>query len=241
MLGRIADLTWRRPKMVLALVGAFTVLAAGLGQRRRAPPEGRGLHRQRVGERARHRAPARSAGLRPQPGDRPAGARARTAGGWTSRSPAVRARGRPPERAQLAQTRYVGRVVNPLAEPREGRALIAPTAARWCSPAGLSAQDIEDKGGDAAEDAQGACSPRSLDVSMGGFAPGFNEVNDQTRKDLTKAELIAFPAAGVAAAARVPRGRRRGDAAADRRAVDPRHVPRAAADVDVRRTRRSSR
>ena len=28
---------------------------------------------------------------------------------------------------------------------------------------------------------------------MGGYAPGFNETNDQTRKDLTKAELIAFP------------------------------------------------
>ena len=29
---------------------------------------------------------------------------------------------------------------------------------------------------------------------MTGFAPSFNEVNDQTRTDLTKAELIAFPA-----------------------------------------------
>ena len=28
---------------------------------------------------------------------------------------------------------------------------------------------------------------------MGGYAPSFNEVNDQTKKDLTKAELIAFP------------------------------------------------
>ena len=28
---------------------------------------------------------------------------------------------------------------------------------------------------------------------MGGYAPGFNETNDQTRTDLTKAELIAFP------------------------------------------------
>ena len=28
---------------------------------------------------------------------------------------------------------------------------------------------------------------------MGGFAAGFNETNDQTREDLTKAELIAFP------------------------------------------------
>ena len=28
---------------------------------------------------------------------------------------------------------------------------------------------------------------------MGGYAPGFNDVNDQTQTDLTKAELIAFP------------------------------------------------
>ena len=28
---------------------------------------------------------------------------------------------------------------------------------------------------------------------MGGYAPSFNEVNDQTKTDLTKAELIAFP------------------------------------------------
>ena len=28
---------------------------------------------------------------------------------------------------------------------------------------------------------------------MGGYAAGFNETNDQTRTDLTKAELIAFP------------------------------------------------
>ena len=32
---------------------------------------------------------------------------------------------------------------------------------------------------------------------MGGFAPSFNEVNDQTREDLTNAELIAFPALAV--------------------------------------------
>ncbi len=36
-----------------------------------------------------------------------------------------------------------------------------------------------------------AASP--LDVALAGFAAGFNETNDQTRKDLTKAELIAFP------------------------------------------------
>ena len=37
-------------------------------------------------------------------------------------------------------------------------------------------------------------SPQSASRSaIGGFAPSFNEVNDQTRDDLTKAELIAFP------------------------------------------------
>jgi uncharacterized membrane protein YdfJ with MMPL/SSD domain len=32
---------------------------------------------------------------------------------------------------------------------------------------------------------------------VGGFATSFNEVNDQTRSDLTKAELIAFPLLGI--------------------------------------------
>ena len=38
-----------------------------------------------------------------------------------------------------------------------------------------------------------AAGARGLDVSMGGYAPSFNEVADQTKTDLTKAELIAFP------------------------------------------------
>ncbi|HEY6780086.1 MAG TPA: MMPL family transporter, partial [Thermoleophilaceae bacterium] len=58
----------------------------------------------------------------------------------------------------------------------------------------LSTEDIEDKGGVAAEEAKRRTASSTLDVSMGGFAPGFNDVNDQTRKDLTNAELIAFPA-----------------------------------------------
>jgi hypothetical protein len=31
MLGRLADLTWNRPKLVLALVAAFAVLATMVG------------------------------------------------------------------------------------------------------------------------------------------------------------------------------------------------------------------
>ena len=57
----------------------------------------------------------------------------------------------------------------------------------------LASQDVEEDGGTAAEDASEKLDSKSLDVAIGGFAPSFNEVNDQTRKDLTKAELIAFP------------------------------------------------
>ena len=32
-----------------------------------------------------------------------------------------------------------------------------------------------------------------FELGIGGFAPSFNEVKNQTREDLTKAELIAFP------------------------------------------------
>ena len=57
----------------------------------------------------------------------------------------------------------------------------------------LETQDVEDDGGAAAEDAKTTLHSDRLEVAIGGFAPSFNEVNDQTREDLTKAELIAFP------------------------------------------------
>lgn len=61
----------------------------------------------------------------------------------------------------------------------------------------LSTQDVEDEGGEAAEDAKDRIRSDALEVSIGGFAPSFNEVNDQTRSDLTKAELIAFPVLAI--------------------------------------------
>jgi uncharacterized membrane protein YdfJ with MMPL/SSD domain len=57
----------------------------------------------------------------------------------------------------------------------------------------LATQDAEDDGGAAAEDATDRLDSDELTVGIGGFAPSFNEVNDQTREDLNKAELIAFP------------------------------------------------
>ncbi len=57
----------------------------------------------------------------------------------------------------------------------------------------LANGDEENDGGIAAEGVEPLISASKLNVSMGGFAPSFNEVNDQTKTDLTKAELIAFP------------------------------------------------
>ncbi len=48
MLGRLADLTWNRPKLVLTLVAAFAVLAAMVGRDSGRAPPGRGLHRQLI-------------------------------------------------------------------------------------------------------------------------------------------------------------------------------------------------
>ena len=56
-----------------------------------------------------------------------------------------------------------------------------------------------------------------LDLTVGGFAVGFNDVNDTVREDLERAELIAFPILAILLAARVPRTGRRGAAAPDRR------------------------
>ncbi|MDX6585961.1 MAG: putative drug exporter of the superfamily [Solirubrobacterales bacterium] len=71
--------------------------------------------------------------------------------------------------------------------------LIADDQRSVVIPGHLATQDVEDDGGAAAEDANEKLSSERFEIGIGGFAPSFNEVNDQTREDLTKAELIAFP------------------------------------------------
>jgi RND superfamily putative drug exporter len=93
----------------------------------------------------------------------------------------------------MAQVEYVGRVVNPLRDRRAGATLIARDGESVAIAGYLSTTDIEDAGGIAAEGVEPLLASSTLTVQMGGFAPGFNETNDQTREDLTKAELIAFP------------------------------------------------
>lgn len=191
MLDRIATLTWRRPRLVLALVAAFVAIAGAVGydvedhlkaagftdsasQSERATE----LLREELGYDAN---PAIVVLVRDPDGGR-----------LDVAAPSVR---REVDRisAALERTRHVGHVVNPLRDRREGAALIESDGRSLVISAGLSTQDVESDGGDAAEEARRRIGDSPLDVRMGGFAVSFNEVNDETREDLTRAEMIAFP------------------------------------------------
>ncbi len=90
---------------------------------------------------------------------------------------------------ELRRSRYVGHVPDPFATP----GLVAGDGESVLLPAQLTTTDLEDEGGLADESVRKRVRSDLLDVGYAGFAPGFNEVNDQTRRDLTRAELIAFP------------------------------------------------
>ena len=191
MLERLADLTWQRPRAVLAVVFAFVVVAGLVGHDVERHLKAAGFtDSASQSERATEQ-------LRGQLGyDASPGivvlVRPRGGGRLDVRDPAVRREvGRLAR--ELRRTRHVGLVVDPLRDRRRGRALIARDGRSLVLSAHLSTQDIEDEGGDAAEEAKRRLLPSTLDVRLGGFAASFNEVNDQTREDLTKAELIAFP------------------------------------------------
>ena len=195
MLERIADLTWRRPKLVLALVGAFALLAVAVGRDVEDHLKAAGFT-DSASESEKATALLRDTlGYDANPGIVLL-IRAKDGGRLDTSSPAVRAEVRRLSRG-LDKARHVGRVVDPLADPRQGKALIARDGRSLVIAGHLSTQDVEDEGGEAAEDAKDRASSEVLDVSMGGFAPSFNEVNDQTRSDLTKAELIAFPVLSI--------------------------------------------
>ncbi|HEX2161734.1 MAG TPA: MMPL family transporter [Thermoleophilaceae bacterium] len=192
MLSRIADLTWTRPKLVLALVGAFAVLAVAIGHDVEKHLKAAGFtdsasESERATDRLRD-----ALGYDPNPG-LVLVVRDPDGGKLDVRSPAVQ---REVTRLseEVAKVEGVGHVIDPLRERRAGARLIAEDGESLIVSGYLSAVDVEDEGGRIAERvAPIAASSESLDVSLTGFAPGFNDVNDQTREDLTKAELIAFP------------------------------------------------
>ena len=191
MLDRVANLTWQRPKLVLALVGVFVVVAGGLGYDVEHHLKAAGFTDSASQSERATALVHRELGYDASPGivvlvRGPRGGRLDIA------APAVRREVDRIARA-LAQTRFVAHVVNPLRDTREGAALLARDSKSIIITASLSTQDIESDGGVAAEDAKRRIGKSSLDVGMGGFGVSFNEVNDETREDLTRAELIAFP------------------------------------------------
>src|ERR687896_165685 len=195
MLERIASLTWRRPKLVLALVAVFVVAAAALsrGVEDHLQPAG---FADSASESERATALLREElGYDPNPGIVLL-VRDRGGGRLDIRSHAVR---REVDRIseRLARSKHVGRVVNPLEDRRQARSLIAKNGRSLVLLGHLSTQDAEADGGEAAEDAGRRVRSNTLDVGLAGFATSFDEVNDQTREDLTTAELIAFPLLAV--------------------------------------------
>ncbi len=188
---RIADLTWNRPKIVLALVGIFVLFAAAVGKDVESHLKAAGFADSGSESERATALLHDSLGYNPNPAIILV-ARAPGGGKLDLGSPAVR---REIDRLsrETARVEYVGRVVNPLRDRRAGAKLIARDGESAAIAAYLSTPDIEDAGGIAAEGVAPLAEASSLDVAMGGFAPGFNETNDQTREDLTKAELIAFP------------------------------------------------
>jgi len=182
MLSRIADLTWQRPKLVLAVVGLFVILAGAVGRdvEDHLVPAG---FTDSASESERATALLREElGYDPNPGLTLL-LRARDGGRLDLRRPAVGAEVARLRR-ELADTRFIGHVDPPVAA-RDGRSVVITGH--------LSTQEIESDGGEAAAEAKREIRSRTLDISYGGFAPSFDEVADQTREDLTKAELIAFP------------------------------------------------
>jgi uncharacterized membrane protein YdfJ with MMPL/SSD domain len=190
VLARIADLTWRHPKGVLALVGLMAVIGGWFARDVESHLQAAGFTDSET-ESERGTALLRDGlGYNPNPGivllvRDPDGGRLDTG------SPAVRDEvGR--IASAVGSADGIGHVTNPLVDPGS-EDLVAADGRSLVILGQLSQQDLEEAGGVAAEDTERRIGESTLDVSMGGYAPSFNEVNDQTRDDLTKAEMIAFP------------------------------------------------
>jgi putative drug exporter of the RND superfamily len=189
--GWIADLTWTRPKLVLATVGALFLLAVAVGHDVEKHLRAGGFTDPASESERAKGVLAGALGYDANPAlvlvvRDPSG------GPLDTHNPELR---RKVDRLsqEIAGVEHVGRVVDPLRDRRAGAGLIARDGRSLTISVHLSTADLEDKGGLVAEDVEPLAEASGLDVAIGGFAAGFNDTSDQTKTDLTKAELIAFP------------------------------------------------
>jgi putative drug exporter of the RND superfamily len=190
-MNRIAGLTWKHPKLVLSIVSAFALFAVAIGHNVEQHLKAAGFTDPSSESEQATNVLRDSLGYDPNPAIVLV-ARSPDGGPLNPSDPAVR-RDVGKLSAEVAEVENVGRVLNPLRDRRAGANLIAKDGQSLAVAAFLSTNDIEDAGGIAAEEVKALAEASPLDVAEGGFAQGFNETNDQTRKDLTTAELIAFP------------------------------------------------
>jgi RND superfamily putative drug exporter len=194
VLGAIADLTWKRPKTVLAVIGIAAAAAGFFAHDVEHHLKAAGFT-DSASESEQSTALLDGAlGYDPNPGltivvRPPEGAG--EDGKLDLTKPAVRTEINRIA-AAVGEAVYVAKVDNPAAEP-PGTPLVAADGRSAVVLGHLESGDLEDAGGYSAEDAEKRIGESTLDVQIGGFAPSFNDVNDQTREDLTKAEMIAFP------------------------------------------------
>lgn len=190
-MNRIADLTWTRPKLVLAAVGVFFLIAVAFGHDVEHHLKAAGFTDPSSESERGSGLLSNALGYDPNPGVVLV-VRAPGGGPLNLKSPSLR-REVDQLSGKVAKVKYIGRVVNPLQDPRAGAQLIARDRRSLVILGDLANGDEENDGGIAAEGVEPLIAASKLNVTMGGFAPSFNEVNDQTKTDLTKAELIAFP------------------------------------------------
>jgi RND superfamily putative drug exporter len=188
---RIADLTWKHPKLVLAAVAVFALISVAIGKDVEHHLQAAGFTDSASESERATQSVVDAAGYDPNPGIVLV-VRAPGGGPLDLKSPFVRGE---VDRlaAGMARADHIGRVVNPLRDRRAAAQLVARDGESIVVSGHMDTTDIEDAGGIAAEEVEPLIESSKLNVSMGGFAPSFNEVNDQTKTDLTKAELIAFP------------------------------------------------
>ncbi len=178
MLKRIADLTWERPKAVLVVIAVLAVAAGAFGR-----------------DVEDHLQPAGFSDGGSE--SEVAGNLLRDALGYDAnatiavlvRAPDIRSAAVGDEvdrlRSLMREAPNVGLVAPPVFAADGGSLVVGVH---------LDTDDLEAVGGDSATAIKDIVRESPLDIGVAGFAAGLDETAEQTRKDLTNAELIAFPA-----------------------------------------------